>query len=248
MAEVLIKTSNIIKDFGLKVKTRVLFGIDLEIQSGEFTSLIGSSGSGKSTLLNIIGALDRPTEGHVVVGGTDLDDLDDDGLAYFRNKTIGFIFQSHFLLPQFTVLENVLIPYLIYAGRTTKDVEKRALELLDMVGLSHRRDNRGNAISGGEQQRVAIARALINNTRAILADEPTGNLDSSNTEKVFSILRDINREYATTFIMVTHDRNLADRTDRILELSDGIIIKDTGTSDCVKSPFHASQLYSFLVK
>ena len=201
------------------------------IRAGEFTSLVGASGSGKSTLLNIIGALDRPTEGHVVIDGTDLVDLDDDGLALFRNQTMGFIFQSHFLLPQFTVLENVLIPYLIYAGKATPAVEKRALELLDRVGLSHRRANRANAISGGEQQRVAIARALINQPRMILADEPTGNLDTANTENVFAMLRDINREFATSFIMVTHDRGLADRTDRLLIMSDGMIIKDEKTSD-----------------
>ncbi|MGE5422766.1 MAG: ABC transporter ATP-binding protein [Ignavibacteriales bacterium] len=226
MAEVLIKTTGVTKDFGEKVMTRVLFGIDLEIREGEFTSLIGASGSGKSTLLNIIGALDRPTEGHVVIDGTDLGDLDDDGLALFRNRTMGFIFQSHFLLPQFTVLENVMIPYLIYAGRATPQMKKRALDLLDRVGLSHRRDNRANAISGGEQQRVAIARALINQPRMILADEPTGNLDSSNTEKVFAMLREINQEYATSFIMVTHDRDLADRADRLLEMRDGMIVND----------------------
>lgn len=226
MADAFIKINGIIKDFGEKVKTRVLFGIDLEFHTGEFTTLVGSSGSGKSTLLNIIGALDHPTEGQIVIDGVNLNDLDDDGLAVFRNQTIGFIFQSHFLLPQFTVLENVLIPYLIYAGRANAEMEKRALVLLDRVGLSHRRNNRANAISGGEQQRVAIARSLINQPRMILADEPTGNLDSNNTENVFAMLRDINREYGTSFIMVTHDRGLAVRTDRVLELSDGIIIKD----------------------
>jgi lipoprotein-releasing system ATP-binding protein len=226
MAEVLIKTTGIIRDFGEKVKTRVLFGVDLEIRKGEFTSLIGASGSGKSTLLNIIGALDRPTEGNVVIDGTDLGELDDDGLALFRNQTMGFIFQSHFLLPQFTVLENVMIPYLIYAGRATPEVEKRAMVLLDRVGLSHRRDNRANAISGGEQQRAAIARALINQPKMILADEPTGNLDSSNTEKVFAMLREINREFKTSFIMVTHDRALAERTDRLLIMRDGMIVED----------------------
>lgn len=204
----------------------MLFGIDLEIRQGEFTSLIGASGSGKSTLLNIIGALDRPTEGKVMIDGTDLGELDDDGLALFRNQTMGFIFQSHFLLPQFTVLENVMIPYLIYAGRSTATVQKRALELLERVGLSHRRDNRANAISGGEQQRAAIARALINQPRMILADEPTGNLDTSNTEKVFAMLREINHDFKTSLIMVTHDRTLAEQTDRLLIMSDGQIVED----------------------
>lgn len=226
MAEALIKTIGIIKDYGLEIKNRVLFGIDLEIWAGEFTTLIGASGSGKSTLLNILGGLDRPTAGRVIVNGINLGDLDDDGLALFRNRTIGFIFQAHFLLPQFTVLENILIPYYIYAGRVTPAVEKRALELLERVGLAHRRDNRANAISGGEQQRAAIARALINQPRLILADEPTGNLDTGNTENIFSLLREINQEYATSLIMVTHDWELAGRTDRVLEMSDGRIIRD----------------------
>lgn len=226
MDEVLIKTEGITKDFGQKVKTRVLFGIDLEIKAGEFTSLIGNSGSGKSTLLNIIGTLDRPTEGRVIIDGTDLSHLNDDGLALFRNRTIGFIFQSHFLLPQFTVLENVLIPYLIYAGQAPADIRQRAVDLLDRVGLSHRQENRANAISGGEQQRVAIARSLINKPRLILADEPTGNLDSSNAEIIFTMLREINREYQTSFIMVTHDKALAYRADRLLGLKDGQIVED----------------------
>ena len=226
MAEPLIKTVGVIKDFGLEIKNRVLFGIDLEIRAGEFAALIGASGSGKSTLLNILGGLDRPTAGQVIIDGIDLGDLDDDGLALFRNQTLGFIFQSHFLLPQFTVLENVLIPYYIYAGRVSPAIQKRALDLLERVGLTHRLNNRANAISGGEQQRAAIARSLINQPRLILADEPTGNLDSVNTENVFALLREINREYATSLIMVTHDRELACRTDRLLEMSDGRIIRD----------------------
>lgn len=222
----LLKAVNITKEFGKEIKTQVLFGIDLEIEAGEFISMIGSSGSGKSTLLNILGALDRPTTGEIFVDGTDLSLLNDDQLAYFRNRTLGFIFQSHFLLPQFSVLENVLIPYLIYAGKAPSEIRARALDLLDRVGLSHRKDNRANAISGGEQQRVAIARSLINNPRIILADEPTGNLDSKNTQMVFEMLKAINRDYKTTFIMVTHDQTLAERCDRLLELKDGLIIED----------------------
>lgn len=226
MADVLIRTQGITKDFGDKVKTRVLHGIDLEIREGEFTAMLGASGSGKSTLLNIIGALDHSTEGEVFIGGTSLNDLDEDGLAMFRNRTMGFIFQSHFLLPQFTVLENVLIPHLIYAGKAKPEVEKRAAELLDMVGLSHRLNSRANAISGGEQQRAAIARSLINQPRMILADEPTGNLDTANTEKVFSVLQTVNREFKTSFIMVTHNPELAQRSDRYLVMSDGRIVED----------------------
>ena len=235
MADVLIKTEGVIKDYGDKVKTRVLHGIDIEIRTGEFTVMLGASGSGKSTLLNIIGALDRSTEGNVIIDGTNLNDLSDDDLAVFRNQTMGFIFQSHLLLPQFTVLENVLIPYLIYAGKVTPEMKKRALELLDLVGLSHRQDNRANAISGGEQQRTAIARALINRPRMILADEPTGNLDTANAEKVFGILQNINREYNTSFIMVTHNPELAQRSDRYLVMSDGRIQEDTYLNlNCLK--------------
>lgn len=226
MDNILLKTDNITKEFGKEIKSQVLFGINLEIHAGEFISMIGASGSGKSTLLNILGALDRPTTGAVMIDGTNLGLLNDDQLAYFRNRTIGFIFQSHFLLPQFTVLENVLIPYLIYAGKAPKEIRARALELLDRVGLSHRRDNRANAISGGEQQRVAIARSLMNNPGLILADEPTGNLDSKNTQNVFELLKAINRDYQTTFIMVTHDHTLAEKCDRLLELKDGLIIQD----------------------
>jgi lipoprotein-releasing system ATP-binding protein len=226
MDEVLIRTVGITKDYGEPVKTRVLFGIDLEIPAGEFTCLVGASGSGKSTLLNIIGALDPPTGGQVIIDGTYLSNLNEDQLAYFRNRTMGFIFQSHFLLPQFTVLENVLIPYRIYAGHVPEDIRQRALDLLDRVGISNRKDNRANAISGGEQQRVAIARALINEPRMILADEPTGNLDSTNTKLVFAMLRDINRDHQTTFVMVTHDMHLAMQADRLLELKDGLIIND----------------------
>ncbi len=227
MASGLIQVTDLVKDYGqAEARTRVLKGINLEFQCGEFASLIGSSGSGKSTLLNLIGALDRATGGRVTIDGTDLTELNDDELAFFRNRTLGFVFQFHFLLPQFTVLENILIPYLIHAGRTTPAVEMRALELLDRVGLSHRRDNRANAISGGEQQRVAIARALINQPRIILADEPTGNLDTVNTEKVFSLLRELNGQFCTSMIMVTHDRELARRGDRVVEISDGMVISD----------------------
>lgn len=226
MDELLLKAVAITKDFGEQVKTRVLFGIDLEIGAGEFTAMIGSSGSGKSTLLNILGALDRPSSGQVIFEGTDLSQLDDNQLAYFRNRSMGFIFQSHFLLPEFTVLENVLIPYLIYAGKAPSDVRQRAVQLLERVGLAHRQDHRANTISGGEQQRAAIARALINNPLIIFADEPTGNLDSANTQMVFQLLRDINHEYKTALVMVTHDQELAMKTDRLLELNDGLIIKD----------------------
>lgn len=226
MAEIMLQGQGLIKDYGQPIPNRVLHGIDIDINAGEFLALVGRSGSGKSTLLNIIGALDRPTAGRVIIDGTDLYSLDEDELAFFRNQTLGFIFQFHFLLPQFTVLENVLIPYMIYHGRAEGPVLKQAEELLERVGLIHRRNNRANAISGGEQQRAAIARALINRPRLVLADEPTGNLDSKSGENVFALMREINRDLHTTFIMVTHDNMLANRTDRIVELRDGLVLCD----------------------
>ncbi|NLW91438.1 MAG: ABC transporter ATP-binding protein [Syntrophomonadaceae bacterium] len=226
MAEIMLQGQGLIKEYGQPIPSRVLHGIDIDINTGEFLALVGRSGSGKSTLLNIIGALDRPTAGKVIIDGTDLYSLGEDELAYFRNQTLGFIFQFHFLLPQFTVFENVLIPYLIYHGRAGSPVVKQAEELLERVGLAHRRDNRANAISGGEQQRAAVARALINQPRLVLADEPTGNLDSKSGENVFALMREINRDLHTTFIMVTHDSLLANRTDRIVELRDGLVLCD----------------------
>lgn len=226
MDEIIISLSQVSKTYLEPVPNQVLHGIDLNIERGEFCSLVGASGSGKSTLLNILGTLDIASSGDVEIGGVDINSLDEKQLAYFRNQTIGFIFQFHFLLPQFTVLENVLIPHLIYQGRVDQAVQKRAEELLERVGISHRRDNRANAISGGEQQRVAVARALINRPRLVLADEPTGNLDSNSGSKVFNMLRDINREYHTTFIIVTHDRDLSAQTDRFIELKDGVVLRD----------------------
>lgn len=223
---ILVDVRELTKEYGTMAPTRVLHGIDLQVKPGEFMALIGTSGSGKSTLLNIIGALDRPTSGTVAVNNTLLHTLNKKELAYFRNQTIGFIFQFHFLLPEFNVLENVLIPHLIYAGSASPAIRARAMDLLDMMGLSHRASHRANAISGGEQQRVAVARALINNPRLVLADEPTGNLDSSATEKVFSLLRNINRNFKTAFLLVTHDYDLANRADRIIELKDGRVICD----------------------
>ncbi len=226
MDKPLIEICGVTKVFNEPVITQVLFGIDLQIKRGEFCSLVGASGSGKSTLLNIIGALDRPTDGRIKFDGMDIGVLDDNELAYFRNQSIGFIFQFHFLLPQFTVLENVLIPHSIYHGYADKAIRMRAEELLERVDMSHRRDNKSNAISGGEQQRVAIARALINQPKVVLADEPTGNLDSNNGLRVFQLLREINHEYQTTFVLVTHDRRIALKCDRTIELRDGQVVCD----------------------
>ena len=205
---------------------QVLFGIDLEIEQGSFNSLVGQSGSGKSTLLNIIGTLDKPTKGEVWITGRRTDSMTKNQLAELRNETIGFIFQFHYLLPEFTARENVLMPWLIKGGETPNVVERRADELLELVGISDVADNLSTKMSGGQQQRAAIARALINRPKLVLADEPTGNLDSETTERIYNLLRKINKDLGTTFIIVTHDRKVAEQTDRIIEIRDGKIILD----------------------
>ncbi len=226
MGKMLVETHHLVKDYLKPTRLRVLHGIDLQIERGSFASLIGASGSGKSTLLHVLGALDRPTEGDVIFDNVNLEDLSDDELSDFRNLKVGFIFQFHYLLPEFSVLENVLIPDLIHTDRESPEVRKRATELLDYVGVGTILDKSAGNISGGEQQRTAIARALINQPQLILADEPTGNLDSVNSDKVLELLHKINRELGTTILLVTHDRSLADKTDRIIELKDGKVIGD----------------------
>jgi len=221
-----IELKNISKVYGSSVKTQVLFDLNLNIKNDSFNSIIGTSGSGKSTLLNILGTLDKPTGGEVYIDGKRTDQMNKNQLAELRNQTLGFIFQFHHLLPEFTVLENVLMPYLIKNPNATKEVYKRAEKLLDLVELSKVINNKASKLSGGQQQRVAIARALINNPKIILADEPTGNLDSNTTETVYKLLRDINKEFKTTFIIVTHDRKIAEKTDRIIEIKDGKIHLD----------------------
>ena len=226
MAEHVIELKNVKKVYGKTVKTEALKGIDLAFEKTSFTSIIGQSGSGKSTLLNIIGTLDRPTEGQVFVNGKDTSLLSKDDLSTLRNKSIGFIFQFHYLLPEFTALENVLMPIRISKKKVTKDVLKRANELMDLVGLEKVKDNLANNMSGGQQQRTAIARALMNQPDIILADEPTGNLDSDTTRQIYELLRKINKELKTTFIIITHDRRVAEKADRIVEILDGRISLD----------------------
>jgi lipoprotein-releasing system ATP-binding protein len=225
MADV-IQLINISKIYGEKIPTQVLFDINLSIGEGTFNSIIGASGSGKSSLLNIIGTLDKPSQGEVIINGVKTSGMNKNLLAELRNQTIGFVFQFHYLLPEFTALENVLMPYLIKNGKASSDIVKRAEELMDMVGLSEVKNNLSTNMSGGQQQRTAIARALINNPKIILADEPTGNLDSESTENVYGILRDINERYKTTFVIITHDRKIAEKADRIIEIKDGRINLD----------------------
>jgi len=215
------------KDYGEVVVTHAVDGVDFTLRAGEFTALMGPSGSGKSTLLNLIGLLDRPTAGRVLLGGVDTAGLDDAALTRRRAREIGFVFQFHHLLPAFTALENVMLPGMADRGRQDPRLRERATELLRRVGLADRLRHRSNALSGGQQQRVAIARALAMDPPLVLADEPTGNLDTGSADGVFALLREINRERGTAFLVVTHDRRMADRCDRIVELVDGRIVADS---------------------
>jgi lipoprotein-releasing system ATP-binding protein len=208
------------------IKTQVLFDVNLAFEEGSFNSIIGQSGSGKSTLMNIIGSLDRPTKGEVVVDGRTTARMKKNELARLRNQTIGFVFQFHYLLPEFTAYENVLMPYWINDTKPPDKVRLRAEKLLDLVGLSKVKNNLATKMSGGQQQRTAIARSLINNPKIILADEPTGNLDSESSENVYKLFRDINKRLGTTFVIVTHNRRIAEETDRIVEIRDGRIFTD----------------------
>ena len=219
------------KIYGQKIKTHVLKDINLAFKNKEFSAIIGQSGSGKSTLLNILGTLDRPSSGTVFSEERDLTLLSDDELALFRNRMMGFIFQFHYLLPEFSALENVLIPFWLGQGNPPPDKVKLAKELLERVGVSERMNNKSTDLSGGQQQRVAIARALINRPGVILADEPTGNLDSDSAEQVNQLMREINEEFGTTFIIVTHDRHIAAQCDRVVEIKDGAIVQDYLTAE-----------------
>ncbi len=226
-----IELRDVRKAYGTTVRTHALRGVSLRFEEGEYAGIIGRSGSGKSTLLNIMGTLDRPTSGEMRFGGRDLFKSSDDDLARFRNRTIGFIFQFHYLLPEFNALENVLLPYRVLHGRLPEAAVRRAKELIERVGVEKRMFNRSTNLSGGEQQRIAVARALVNEPRIILADEPTGNLDSDTGESVKSLLRQINRDLKTTFLIVTHDRHIAAGSDRVVEIDDGLITRDFKTGD-----------------
>lgn len=222
----ILQLRDINKIYGEKVKNQVLYDVNLDFEESSFNAIIGESGSGKSTLMNIIGTLDQATSGDILLDGRKIAGFNKNQLAELRNETIGFIFQFHYLLPEFTVLENVLMPYRIKHGKVTKEAIQRANDLIDIVGLTKVKDNKSTDISGGQQQRGAIARSLINNPRIILGDEPTGNLDSETTQTVFKLLKEINREYKSTFILITHDQRVAQQADRIIEIKDGRVNMD----------------------
>ena len=222
----MLEIKGINKIYGEDIKTQVLYDINLSFEQGSFNSIIGQSGSGKSTILNIMGTLDKATSGEVIIDGKNVKNMSNNQLAALRNSTIGFVFQFHYLLPEFTALENVLMPYEIQHGKVTKEIVKKAEDYLKLVGLEDVKNNLSTKLSGGQQQRTAIARALINNPKLILADEPTGNLDSDSTETIYELLRNINQEFGTTFIIITHDKRIAEKTDRIIEIKDGKINLD----------------------
>jgi len=211
---------------GTPVEMEVLHGIDLILRRGEFAALIGPSGGGKSTLLNLVGLLDAPTAGRIWIEGSEAERLGDAERTRLRGRAIGFVFQYHYLLPAFTALENVMMPILAARGRPDAQMRERAASLLDKVGLTPWKDHKANDISGGQQQRVAVARALAMSPALVLADEPTGNLDTRSADGVFDVLREVNRASGTTFLIVTHDPRLARRCDRIVELVDGRIVSD----------------------
>lgn len=224
--ENILQLKNINKIYGTTIKTQVLTDVNLDFEKGSFSSVIGQSGSGKSTLLNIIGTLDKPTSGEVIINGVNTSKMTKNQLAVLRNKTMGFVFQFHYLLPEFTALENVLMPYRISGAPITKEVKDKAIQLMHIVGLEKVINNNATKMSGGQQQRTAVARALLNDPAIILADEPTGNLDSVSTENVYNLLREINDKFGTTFIVITHDRHIAEKADRIIEIADGKINLD----------------------
>jgi len=218
----MISTTGITKSFG---ELKVLKGINLQIREKEVVSIVGASGAGKTTLLQIIGTLDRPDNGSIYYNGSDISRLKGKSLASFRNNNIGFVFQFHQLLPEFTALENVCIPAYI-AGKGKAEAESKAAGLLGFLGLTDRLEHKPSELSGGEQQRVAVARALVNNPAVILADEPSGNLDSENKNELHKLFFRLRDTFGQTIVIVTHDRQLAEMSDRILQIKDGLIINE----------------------
>ena len=226
MVEPLLRVERVAKTYGEHVQTCALAGVDLVVEKGEFAALTGPSGSGKSTLLNVVGLLDRPTSGRILLAGNDTSGLDERGLTELRAHTLGFIFQFHYLLPAFTALENVMLPAWGYEGFPSRAMRAQAEESLRAVGLADRMHFKTTDLSGGQQQRVAIARALSRRPPLVLADEPTGNLDTESANGVFELMQKFNRDNGTTFLVVTHDERIATRCDRAIDLVDGHIRTD----------------------
>ncbi len=218
----MLKAHSIFKSYG---QLKILKGVDLDVKKGEIVTIVGASGAGKSSLLNILGSLDRPDSGNVIIGNTDINKLSNKELSAFRNRKIGFVFQFHHLLVEFNAMENVCIPALI-AGDTRAVAEKKAHKLLTRLGLEDRVSHKPGQLSGGEQQRVAVARALINSPSLIFADEPSGNLDSTNANELHHLFSELRNEFDQTFVIVTHNEHLADLSDRKVLMKDGLIVQD----------------------
>jgi lipoprotein-releasing system ATP-binding protein len=235
-----LEVRGVVRELGTAVKTRALDGVDLNVHEREFVSLTGLSGSGKSTLLYLLGALDRPTAGVVRIDGTDISTLDDDARAKLRNEKLGFVFQFHFLLPEFTVLENVMIPMLRRGAESAVECERKARSVLETMGLGALLERKPHQLSGGQQQRVSIARAVANEPRIVLADEPTGNLDSKNGVIVMDVFEELVRRLGITIIMVTHERTFAARASRQVVLQDGKIVEDIDQRGSADSTLAAS--------
>ena len=225
LAKPVVQLVNVHKSFnvGETTEVEVLHGIDLVLNAGEFVAIMGPSGSGKSTLLNLVGLLDRPTQGQLLITGLETTKLDDEALTQLRGHSIGFVFQYHHLIGAFSALENVMLPMVGMQGYPTAAIEARALALIDSVGLTPWRDTPATRLSGGQQQRVAVARALIMQPALLLADEPTGNLDTQSADAVFDLFRQVNRDHGTAVLLVTHNPELAQRCDRTIQVIDGLV-------------------------